>query len=649
MAVRRHSEALVSAKPSALSAKLQKALALQRAGNNAQARSICEDILAAQPRHGDALYLSGMIAAQERRFDQAVTLLRRALEAQPANAAAHFGLGEVLGEIGELEAAAASYERAAALAPKFAQAHFKRAAVLKRLGRLDAALDGYDRAIAVQPGYADAHFNRGNVLYALNRPHEALASYDAAIAHEPRHAGAYCNRALVLGELGRGEEAVASYDRAVAINPRDAGAFYSRGAALKELNRLEDSLQSYGRAIAIDPGFAAAYCNRGVVWKDLNRWEAALADFDQAIALNENLAEAYCNKANALAGLGQVDAAIANYDRAIALKSDFPSAHFSRATTWLLAGDFARGWPAYESRWLKNSGVGAVQRKDLPTAPWLGDAPIAGCSILLYAEQGLGDTLQFCRYATLVADLGARVILEVPQSLRSILASVQGVAQVVADHTEVPAGFDHHCPLMSLPLAFKTTLDNVPAPRRYIHSPIDRVQFWGDKIAGSGGRLKVGLVWSGGSRPDQPEAWPALNRRNIPLAKLACLRHPDIAFFSLQVGQPAAADLARLAGGDWSGPAIVDHTALLADFSETAAFIDNLDLVITVDTSTAHLAGALGKPVWILNRFDTCWRWLLHREDSPWYPSARLYRQPSPGDWDAVMQRVRSDLSQLLR
>jgi tetratricopeptide (TPR) repeat protein len=634
-------------KPSSPPSGLQNAGALLEGGNRAQARVICEEILTAQPRHFDALYLLGMIKAQERKFDHAVALLREALAIDPTDAEAHYHTGGVLSEIGEWDAALASYDRAVALRPQFAQAYFKRAMVLKRLNRLDAALDSYARAIAIQPNYSDAHFNLGNLLYSLNRLDAALSSYDSAISHKPTHAGAYCNRGNVLCELGQRESAIASYDRALAINPGDAVASYSRGVALKELNRLGDSLASYNQAIAVNPGFAGAYCNRGVVLKDLNQWDAALADFDQAIALNENLAEAYCNKGNALAALGEVDAAIGNYNKAIALREDFPSAYFSRATTWLLAGDFERGWLAYECRWQRNSGVGVLERKDFQTAPWLGDKSIAGRTILLYGEQGLGDTLQFCRYATLVANLGARVILEVPQPLKTLMASVEGVSQVVA-HDEVPGSFEHHCPLMSLPLAFKTTLDNVPSPRRYIHSPIDRAQFWKKKIGLSESKLKVGLVWSGGSRPGQPEAWPALNRRNIPLATLARLRHPNIEFFSLQVGQPAASDVARLITDNWGGPTIIDYTNLLVDFSETAAFVDNLDLVITVDTSTAHLAGGLGKPVWILNRFDTCWRWLLQREDSPWYASVRLYRQKSPGDWNTVVQRIRSDLLQLL-
>jgi tetratricopeptide (TPR) repeat protein len=634
-------------KSALLTSHLQKAAAFQQNGNGSQAKMLYEKILAAAPRNFDALYSLAMIAAQQRQFHDAEKLLRRATAANPAQAVAHHNLGLVLRELGRLEDAIACLDRAIALAPQFALAYFNKGIVLERLNCLEAALDSYEQAVARQSDWPEAHSKRGKVLYELNRLDAALASYDLAIAQRPAFASAYCNRAIVLGALGRHEAAIVSCDRAIAINPRDAGSFFNRGVALKELCRLDEALSSYDQAIAINPRLAEAYCNRGVVLKDLNQWDAALASYDQAIALNDGLAEAYHNKGNALAALGQVDAAINNFDKAIALKSDDASAHFSRATTLLLAGDFERGWSGYEWRWRKTGVVDRFERSDLQTPRWLGGCSLEGRTILLYGEQGFGDTLQFCRYATLVAESGARVILEAPPALRTLLTSVAGVAKVTLPG-EVLSGFDYHCPLMSLPLAFKTTLASVPAPQRYLHTPADRAQFWREKLRASQAKLKVGLVWSGGFRANQPEAWPVTARRNIPLAQLAPLRHSDIEFFSLQLGDPAAGDLARLAAEKWAGPEITDYTNLLADFSDTAGLIDSLDLVIAVDTSTAHLAGALGKPVWILNRFDTCWRWLLGREDSPWYPSVRLYRQQSPGDWSTVVQRVRSDLFELL-
>ncbi len=268
---------------------------------------------------------------------------------------------------------------------------------------------------------------------------------------------------------------------------------------------------------------------------------------------------------------------------------------------------------------------------------------IAGKTILLSEEQGLGDTIQFCRYAPLVAQRGARVILEVPPQLTRLAAGLAGVSQIVETGRPLPA-FDLHCPLMSLPLAFKTELATIPAAIPYLKVDPDQSKAWQDRL-GAKTKLRVGLVWSGGIRPNQPVS--VNQRRNIPLAKFAVLNNPDVAFYSLQKGQPGEAELAELKHNRWSGPDIVDLTGAIGDFSDTAAFIDNLDLVITVDTAAAHLAGALGKPVWILNRFDTDWRWLLERADSPWYPTARLFRQDNPGDWDGVIQRVKAGLDRM--
>jgi hypothetical protein len=263
--------------------------------------------------------------------------------------------------------------------------------------------------------------------------------------------------------------------------------------------------------------------------------------------------------------------------------------------------------------------------------------------ILLHAEQGLGDVLQFCRYAKRVADLGATVILEAPAALVRLLSGLDGVTRVVARGGALPP-FDYHCPLMSLPLAFDTMVATIPADVPYLRCDSRLAFAWRDRLR-SGLRPRVGIVWSGGFRPDLPGTWPVNQRRNMPLAKLAPLESAAVDFYSLQKGEPAESEFADLAASDWRGPHLIDHTGELKDFSDTAAFIENLDLVISVDTAVAHLAGALGKPVWILNRFDACWRWLDDRDDSPWYPTARLYRQSAPGDWDGVVGRVAADLA----
>jgi hypothetical protein len=270
---------------------------------------------------------------------------------------------------------------------------------------------------------------------------------------------------------------------------------------------------------------------------------------------------------------------------------------------------------------------------------------VAGKTILLREEQGLGDTIQFCRYVPLVARLGARVILEVSPALAGLLSGLDGVAQIVARGAPLPE-FDIECPLLSLPLAFKTELASIPSTIPYLAADPEKSLAWKNRL-GEKNKLRVGLVWSGGIRAERSHAWVFNSRRNIRLAALASLRHAQVEFYSLQKGQPGEAELADVKRNGWDGPDVVDLTAHLHDFSDTAAFMANLDLVVTVDTAAAHLAGALGKPVWILNRFDSCWRWLTGRTDSPWYPTAKLYRQDAAGDWDGVVARVRADLSAL--
>jgi tetratricopeptide (TPR) repeat protein len=528
--------------------------------------------------------------------------------------------------------------------PRFPNAFdnlFDAALAAAQVQDLRRAADLFGRAVEVEPNHAPAHCNRATVLSQLNQWEAALVSFDRALSIDPGYAVAWSNRGNVLKDLRRWSDALASYDRAIARNPQLAEAHSNRGAVLKELNRLDEALASYDAALAQCPTLAEAHSNRGIVLAALGHFDAALASYDRALSLRPSYAQAHSNRGMLLHELGHLATALASYDCALAFEPNLPQARYNRSMTQLAMGDFTNGWVEHEWRWLTPDS----ERGRFEQAPWLGAETIAGKVVLLHAEQGLGDALQFCRYAKRVADLGATVILESPSGLARLMASLEGLTQVVARGAPLPR-FDYHCPLMSLPLAFHTTLATIPAEVPYLRCSSDQVAAWEDRL-GSRTRLRVGLVWSGGFRPERPATWPVNQRRNIPLVRFAALKHPSIDFYSLQKGQPAESELDALAASNWPGPTIINHTRELRDFSDTAAFIQNLDLVISVDTSTAHLAGALGKPIWILNRFDSCWRWLRDRADTPWYPTARLYRQATPGDWDGVIQRVARDLAQL--
>jgi len=664
---------------SELSSKFQHALALHRRSELENARAVCEQILKIEPRYFDALHLAGVIAAQTGNLSAAVLLIGRAIDVNPSQAAAYCNRGSAFKALNQLEAALADYDWALALDGTLADAYSNRGVVLTELGRFVAALASLDRAIKSRADFAEAYFNRGNVLRLMNRREDALDSYNRALAINARYAAAYFNRGDLLREMSQGEAALesfsqaiaawpsyaeayvnrgnvlqelrqpvaalASYDAALRINPNSAEAFSNRGAVLRELGQFVPALASFTQAIAIKPDSAEAHCGKGNVLRELGELDAARASYEKALILKEDFAEAYSNLGVLLTELRQFDAAVASYDRAIALRKDYADARANRAMASLLLGDFEQGWQDYEWRGQQGgrSAVSPTERFSQPV--WRGGPPLAGKTILLHCEQGLGDALQFCRYVTAVAELGAIIILEVPRLLASLLYGLEGVSRLIIQGEALPE-FDYHCPLMSLPLAFGTTLASIPARVPYLKGSAEQVARW-RQITGERTRFRVGLVWSGGFRPDQPALWSVNRRRNIPLAKLAPLRHAGMDFYSLQKGQPAESELAELTAQNWDGPQLIDLTDKLHDFSDTAALIAQLDLVISVDTSTAHLAGALGKPVWILNRFDGCWRWLLNRIDSPWYPTAMLYRQERSGDWDSVVSRVRADLGLL--
>jgi tetratricopeptide (TPR) repeat protein len=542
-----------------------------------------------------------------------------------------------------LDAALASYDHALALRPDHAEALRNRGAALHKLKRFDEALASYDRALAVRPDYAEALYNRGITLHELQRFEEALASYDHAVALAPHHAGTFSNRGNTLRELKRFDEALASYDRALALQPDHAEALYNRGIALHELERFDEALASYDRTLALRPDHAEALNNRGNTLHELKRFDEALASYDHGLALQPDHAEALCNRSVVLHELNRLDEALASYDRALAVRPDHVDAHLNKSVLQLLKGDFAAGWREYEWRHRKQEFFTALKR-DFAQPLWLGETAIAGKTILLHAEQGFGDTIQFCRYAPLVAGRGARVLLEVQPPLRDLMAGLAGVADVISAPDKLPY-FELHCPLLSLPLAFCTSLETIPAQTPYLFGEAAKASAWRARL-GARDKPRVGLVWAGAPRKQTPSAHRIDRMRSLEFDQLApILRIAGCEFYSLQKGEDALAQLRNSA----LRRRVVDCAADLHDFSDTAALIDNLDLVIAVDTAVAHLAGALGKPFWLLNRYSTCWRWLIDRDDSPWYPTARLFRQNTPGDWSGVISRVVVELERLLQ
>jgi tetratricopeptide (TPR) repeat protein len=615
--------------------------ALNGLSRHEEALASCDQAIALNPDFAEAHGNRGLALYQLGRLEEALESYTRQIALRPNAAKAHYNQGIMLRELGRLDEALASCGRAVALAPDDAEAYCSLGITLFELGRADDALVSYDCATGLRPQYAEAHYNRGIALRKLGRAQDALASYDRALALKPDHAEAWSRRGNALCDLERFEEALASFDRSIALKPDDAEAYSNRFVALRELRRLDEALASCQTAVALKPDYAEAYNNLGGALYEFRRLDAVLAAFDRAIALKPDYAEAYGNRAVLLVELRRLDEALADFERSVALKPDFAEAQYQMATCRLMLGDYARGWPQYEWRWETKQFEKGVRAMGAPL--WLGHEDLRGRTILLHGEQGLGDTLQFCRYVPKVAALGATVVLEVQGGLERLLGRLDGVDRIVS-RGQPPPPYDFHAPLGSLPLALGAGPDGDLGP--YLTADPAQAAAWRGRLANAG-KLRVGLCWAGGARPDQPIAHAIDLRRSLPLEAFAPLADiAGVAFYSLQKGPPAA-QLADLQAKGWPGPPIDDPTGELADFSDTAALVAGLDLVITCDTSTAHLAGGVGTPVWILNRFDACWRWLEGQGDSPWYPTARLLRQAAPGDWGGVIEVVAGELAAL--
>lgn len=601
-------------------------------GRLVEAERLCVDILRRSPKDFDATDLLAMIFYRTGRAAEALMLLDRAVSLKDDAPTTHNNRGIVLSELGRSHDALASYDRALMLVPTFAEAHNNRGGVLAAQKNYAEALAAFDRAVELKPDFAAAHANRGRVLSLMGRNEEALSAYDRALAFIPNDQKNLQGRGNVLLALGRHEEAVDAYSAALAAAPGAAEAYGNRGNALMALRRRKEALADFERMAALKPTSPEAHINLGHALRLLGRPAESIASLDRAIALNPALPKAYTERGTAYADLLRHDEALRDFMHATALKPDFVAAHWNEALCRLQLGQFKQGWPMYEWRWSYGDqnadGVGALQKR------WTGE-DVSGKTVVLRSEQGLGDTIQFCRFAQSVSARGARVILAAQKPLIPVLSSLGGIDRVVAMGEPLPA-FDYDCPLLSLPWSLGTEIDTIPSAQGYLRSDPARVETWRERL-GLKTRLRIGLVWSG--NPNHKHDY----NRSVPLQILTPLftLKADWAVLQTEI-RPADAAFLRNHGE------LRDLSRDISDFADTAALIDLMDLVIAVDTSVAHLAGALGKPVWIMLAYNPDWRWLLDRADSPWYRSARLFRQPAAGDWPGVVADVANNLQTLI-
>ncbi len=617
-----------------LSQAFSRAVSAYNAGKLVEAEQLCQQIINAKPAFFDALHLRAVVQSSLGEKEAALASYDRALKVRPNYAEALSNRGVTLQELKRFEEALASYDRALKVRPNYAEALSNRGLTLQELKRFEEALASCDRALTVRPDFAEAHSNRGLTLHELKRFEDALASYDRALTVRPDYSEALFNRGNTLKELKRVEEALASYDRALTVRPDYAEALSNRGNTLKELKRFEEALASYDRALTVRPDFAEAHSNRGLTLHELKQFEEALASYDRALTVQPDYAEALSNRGVTLKELKRFEEALASYDRALTVRPDYAEAHWNESLLRLLIGDFSRGWVKYEWRW-KNESL-AIPKRNFLQPLWLGADALDGKTILLHSEQGFGDTIQFCRYVLFVAARGARVILEVERSLQEVMTSVAGATQVIAKGDLLP-DFDFQCPLLSLPLAFGTRQDTIPSATPYLGVPVQAAKNWQARL-GPKARSRIGLAWSG--RPEHKND----KNRSISLRSLIPLLDIEATFVSLQ--KDVRTDDATVLQNQTN---LLHFGEALQNFSDTAALISNLDLVISADTSVAHLAGALGKPIWVLLPFVPDWRWLLDRNDSPWYPTARLFRQDDARTWENVIARVHAALHEFVQ
>jgi len=571
-----------------------------------------------------AFHRAGLLAEAEQ-------LYQRVLEHRPGSFDCQHLLGVISYQRGNCLEAVRQIDAALKINSRVADAHLNRGNALLRLKRFDEALASYDKAIAIKGEPDAALLNcRGSALRNLGRLDEALEDLDRAIALRPDLLETYNNRANILKDLDRTEAALADYDRAIALKPDNADAFNNRGNLHKQLAEHDEALADYERAIALRPDYAEAFYNHGTTLLELRRYDMALTQLSRAIALRPGYAEAFYNRGTALMALPRIDEALADFAKALELKPGYHDAAWNRGLCHLLVGRWRDGWPDYERRWQTAQTPPDWHLCGRPQ--WTGREDIRGKTLLLHSEQGHGDTIMAARFVRQVIARGARVILDAPPLLRDLLAEIDGVT-LTAPAAPAPA-FDLYCPLMSLPGALDVTLENLKPEGPYLRAPDAHLEKWRRRLPTSGG-MKVAINWAG-NPTFQHDATRSIGlQRMLPL-----LAQSGVQFFSLQKDLREGDD--EILRGR---PGITRFGEEIATFADTAAIISLVDLVISSDTSVVHLAGALGKPVWILLQRVPDWRWLLEREDSPWYASARLFRQTALGDWNGVVDRVAAELS----
>jgi tetratricopeptide (TPR) repeat protein len=572
-------------------------------------------------------FIEGQKHHQAQRFSEAEKLYRRALDVQADHVGAWHHLGLVCLAQNNLKEAADSFQHVLEFSVDHVDALTQLGIVFARQNRLPEAVAKFREAIALRPEHAKAHNNLGVALTQLGRLDEGLACYREAAKLQPDYAEAHFNLGIALADRKQNVEAIASYERALQARPDYPDVLYNLGLLLVNERRSGEAVVCLEQAVRLRPDNPEAHNNLGLALADLGRFDDAIASCDAALRLRPLDPKSHMNRGNALSSIGRIEEAVACYDFSIRLQPEYPNARWNRALAWLAKGDYERGWKEYEWRWQRAE----TKTRNFPEPRW-DSTSLEGKTILLWCEQGLGDTLQFVRYASLLKNRGATVWLECPVKMAPLLSSCRGVDRVLPEGAPLPPGFDCQAPLMSLPFLCGTTLSDVPADIPYLSAELGHIEWWRKEL-GDSSNFKIGVAWQGNPkhRFDQHRSFSVHWFRSLSNLE-------GIEIYSLQKG-PGTELLKTVRFPITDLGSKLDETG--GAFQETAAVMQALDLVITCDSALAHLAGALGVRVWVPLSIPADWRWLQDREDTPWYPAMRLFRQAKLGDWKSVFEQVR--------
>lgn len=604
----------------------QNALTYYQSGNLKDAESVCLNILEIQPDNGYIIYLTGLIYSRLNNYSSAIDFLIKAAALNPSNPDVHYNLANALQGGRRYDEALISYRRSLDLNPRNADAYNNLGTTLLQKGELDEAITSYQRAISMSSDNGLIYNNLGNAFRAKRNYDGAVRCYQEAINRLPDSCDVYNNMGNVYADKKEFIRALTYYEEALQCSSGNAQTYYNMANAFKEMEDYEQAEEYYQKALCLNPDFIEAYYNLGNAQRFMGKYDAAIHNYGETLKRKQDYLEAYNNLGVAFKEKGDMESAIISYKKAVMINPNIAETQWNLSLAYLLSGNFEEGWKRYEWRWQK--GDYASYKRNFSQPQWEGE-DISGKVLYLHAEQGYGDAIQFVRYTDLIAQKGTRVILEAPKALLRLFMTVKGVDQVVRRGDDIP-DFDFHCPLLSLPRVFGTVMETVPAKVPYICADPELQKIWHEKLLKHGAKFKVGLVWSG-----NPEHKNDRNRSVAFDCFIPLLDLHQILFFSLQKGETA-----KEATNLPEGLHIIDYADELNDFADTAGLIMNLDLIVTVDTATAHLAGALGKPVWTMLPYAPDWRWLLGREDSIWYPTMKLFRQQKPGDWASVVRGI---------